>query len=121
LDVLERTGVPAPRVLAVDADGHETGAVCLVMTLEPGRPVNDPRDRRAWIAGLVDALCRVHAVPPPPVPNLRDQAARLDLHVQEATPARYGMAVDERLWAEVARRWPRIARRPATLIHDDYH
>jgi aminoglycoside phosphotransferase (APT) family kinase protein len=121
LDVLEREGVAAPRLLAVDPAGLESGAVCLVMTLEPGRPVNDPADRRPWIAGLLDALHRVHAVAPPAIANLRDQRARIDLHVREATPRRYGMEVDGGLWAEVVERWPRVAARPAALIHDDFH
>ena len=60
LEVLERAGVPAPRLLGVDADGAESGSVCLIMTLERGRPVHAPADRRRWIAGLVDAMLRVH-------------------------------------------------------------
>ena len=59
LEVLEREGVAAPRLVAVDPEGAASGSVCLVMTLEPGQPVNDPADRRPWIAGLVDALHRV--------------------------------------------------------------
>ena len=121
LEVLERAGVPAPRLLGVDADGSASGSISMIMTLEPGHPVNDPADRRPWIAGLIDALCRIHDVAPPPIPNLRDQTARLDLHTQEATPMRYGMAVEPELWATIARVWPTVARRPATLLHDDYH
>ncbi len=121
LEVLERAGVPAPRLLGLDADGEASGSTSLLMTLEPGRPVNDPTDRRPWIAGLVEALGQVHAVAPPPIPNLRDQAGRIDLHGSEARPRRYGMLVDEELWARVVQHWPRVARPAPTLLHDDYH
>lgn len=121
LQLLEQAGVRAPRLLAVDPDGAATGAVCLLMTLEPGRPVNDPADRRPWIAGLVDALGEIHALAPPPIPGLRDQYARLDLHTQQARPQRHGLEVDPELWEHVARRWPTVSRRPATMIHDDFH
>jgi aminoglycoside phosphotransferase (APT) family kinase protein len=121
LEVLEQAGVPAPRLLGVDADGTESGSVCLIMTLERGRPVHAPADRSRWIRGLVDAMVRVHDVSPPAIPNLRDQRARLDLHVREATPQRYGMQVDAALWALVAQHWPMVTQRRATLLHDDYH
>ena len=91
------------------------------MTLEPGRPINDPPDRRPWIAGLVDALGRIHAVAPPPIAGLRDQYARLDLHVQEATPSGTGWWSTRRCGRTSPRHWPRVARRPATLLHDDFH
>ena len=57
----------------------------------------------------------------PPVPGVRDQVARLDQDVQLPTPRRFGFDVDARVWAEVARLWPTVARRPSTLVHDDYH
>jgi aminoglycoside phosphotransferase (APT) family kinase protein len=121
LEVLERAGVPAPRLLGVDADGSASGSISMLMTLEPGRPVNDPADRRSWIAGLIDALCRVHDVAPPAIPNLRDQTARLDLHTRETAPRRYGMTVEPELWATIAELWPTVARHDARLLHDDYH
>ena len=31
------------------------------------------------------------------------------------------MPVDEELWAQVVRHWPRVARPAPTLLHDDYH
>jgi aminoglycoside phosphotransferase (APT) family kinase protein len=120
LQVLEGESVPAPRVLGVDPDGAASGSVSLLMSLEPGRPVNDPVDRRPWIAGLIDALARIHAVAPPSL-GLRDQPGRLDLHTQEPRPHRHGVQVDEALWAHVRRRWPGVVRRPPTLIHDDFH
>jgi aminoglycoside phosphotransferase (APT) family kinase protein len=121
LEVLEGAGVPAPRLLGVDAYGEVSGSIALLMTLEPGRPVNDPEDRRPWIAGLVEALTLVHAVAPPSIPNLRDQAGRIELHGAEARPLRYGTQVDEHLWSQVVRYWPGVARKAPTLLHDDYH
>ena len=84
LQVLEGAGVPAPRLLGVDAEGEASGSISLLMTLEPGRPVNDPVDRRPWIAGLVDAVGRVHAVAPSadPQPAGPSQAHRAPRHAR---------------------------------------
>ena len=38
LEVLERAGVPAPRLLGVDADGSASGSISMIMTLEPADP-----------------------------------------------------------------------------------
>ena len=80
LEVLERAGVPAPRLLGLDADGEASGSISLLMTLEPGtageRPDGSaPVDRRSGRG----ARARPRRGPPP-IPNLRDQAGRIELH-----------------------------------------
>ena len=122
LELLEREGVAGAAAAGRRSRRRDVRvAVSLLMSLEPGRPVNDPDDRRPWIAGLIDAMTRIHAVAPPAIPGVRDQYARLDAHVAEARPQRHGLVVDAALWARVAHHWPAVRRRPATLIHDDFH
>ena len=115
LEELERRGVPAPRLLDLQPEGG------LLMSFEPGRPIHHPSDSRRFAQALVDELVRIHDGGPPPPLGYRDQASRLDEHVLEASPWRSGTNADPALWAEVARLWPSVERRPPTLIHDDYH
>lgn len=115
LDELAGRGIPAPKHLAHDPIGP------LLMTYEPGRPVHLPKDDAAFTSALVDSLIRIHAGGPPCSTGHRDQAARLDAHVQEESPRRSGVDVDPVLWSHVRRLWPSIERRSPTLIHDDYH
>lgn len=115
LEDLEARGVPAPRVIACDPVSG------LLMTREPGRPVHRPPDRRAFVAALVDAILSVHAGGPPTQPGYRDQVAAATRDVLEPAPYRHGWNVDPATWAHVARLWPEVQLRPATLIHDDFH
>jgi aminoglycoside phosphotransferase (APT) family kinase protein len=115
LEELEQRGVPAPKHIAHDPCGP------LLMTFEPGRPVHLPRDEPSFTRHLVDALVHIHAGGPPRTPGHRDQAARLDEHVEQRSPRRSGVDVDPELWSHIRRLWPTVERRRATLIHDDYH
>ena len=121
LEHLEVHGVAAPRLLAVDGDGSASGAVCLVMSHVPGRTVHEPVDRQAWLEGLVTTLLDIHRVPIPHHLSLRDHDGRLDDDVELTRPVRYGHPVDEELWRSVAAMWPTVTRRPASLVHADYH
>lgn len=115
LDELEARGIPAPKHLAHDPSGP------LLMTFERGRPVHLPKDAAAFTSALVDALVRIHAGGPPRSNGHRDQAGRLDAHVEEDSPRRNGVDVDPVLWSHIRRLWPGVERRTPTLIHDDYH
>jgi aminoglycoside phosphotransferase (APT) family kinase protein len=115
LDELKRRAVPAPGHIAHDPYGP------LLMTFEPGRPIHLPKDATTFTRRLMDALVHIHAGGPPTTPGHRDQAARLDAHIQEESPRRNGVDADPVLWSHIRRLWPSIERRPPTLIHDDYH
>lgn len=115
LDDLEGRAIAAPKHLAHDPRGP------LLMTFEPGRPVHLPKDEPTFTRALVDALVHIHTGGPPSSTGHRDQAARLDAHVQEESPRRSGVDVDPDLWSHIRRLWPSVERRPPTLIHDDYH
>ena len=56
-------GVPAPRLLASDPDGHVTGVPLTLMTALPGAPVWQPTDRTAWLRDLAALAMRIHQAP----------------------------------------------------------
>jgi aminoglycoside phosphotransferase (APT) family kinase protein len=68
LTAAEQAGVPAPRLLAIDADGARTGAPALAMTRLPGTPLANPADGVGeWVAGLAGTLVRIAEAPRPTI------------------------------------------------------
>jgi aminoglycoside phosphotransferase (APT) family kinase protein len=65
LAALERTPVPAPRVLAADPDGHECGVPALLMTRLSGRARWRARRREGFVEGLAAELPAIHATSVP--------------------------------------------------------
>ena len=65
LELLAPTGLPVPRVVAMDREGTDSGWPALLMTRMPGRRRFRPRDVRAWLDGMARLALRVHmaAVP----------------------------------------------------------
>jgi aminoglycoside phosphotransferase (APT) family kinase protein len=63
--MLADTAVPAPRTVALDADGRRCGHPAHLMTMLPGR-VDVDRVDAASLGELADVLVAVHAVPPDP-------------------------------------------------------
>jgi aminoglycoside phosphotransferase (APT) family kinase protein len=57
---LASTGIPAPRVLAIDPRGESTGVPSLLMTRVPGRMDLAPSDVSAWLKQLVAMAVRIH-------------------------------------------------------------
>jgi aminoglycoside phosphotransferase (APT) family kinase protein len=98
LTALERTDIPAPRVVATDPRGDAAGLPALLMTRLPGRIELRPNDPADWTRQLARQLAVIHDVPP--WPDLPAYATWL--------------RVPERLAA--AR--PRAAG--AALVHHDY-
>ena len=117
LELLAPTGLPVPRVVAMDREGTETTWPALLMTRLPGRRRFRPRDVRSWLEGMARLAARIHSAP-----------VALD-----ALPA-YGLwAADDPLplpqwWTkpEVWRAAVEVFRGPApdepvTFIHRDFH
>ncbi len=116
--LLESTALPAPRLVAVDAEGDTADAPALLMSALPGR-VNWPDAHEEWRLGKLAVLLRsIHATP-------------LDAHdrVRAYTPA-YRVAqlappagtLRPALWEEA---FGRYAQPPtpskSVLIHRDFH
>jgi aminoglycoside phosphotransferase (APT) family kinase protein len=59
----DAVGVPAPRLLASDADGTDLGVPLTLMTALPGRSVWQPRDRPGWLRAMAELVVRIHAAP----------------------------------------------------------
>ncbi len=62
LRLLEKLDIPAPRPIALDAQGDILGVPAMALTYLPGRPVYRPRQVVRWAEQLAQALVRVHAV-----------------------------------------------------------
>jgi aminoglycoside phosphotransferase (APT) family kinase protein len=59
-----KAGIPAPRAIAVDANGEYFGVPTLLLTYLPGRPSYAPSDVAGWTEDLVRAMLAIHAVTP---------------------------------------------------------
>lgn len=64
LGCIERTGLPAPRPLLLDAEGEIFGVAAMVMTFLPGRPVFKYAHPAAWTGAMAAMLHRIHSVTP---------------------------------------------------------
>jgi len=61
LAALERTGIPAPRVVASSTSAEDGGPAVLMTTL-PGRVSLMPRDRNRWLRQMAGMLARIHSL-----------------------------------------------------------
>ncbi len=59
-------GVPAPRLVALDEDGTESGVRCTLTTALAGQPDLAPADPRSWLHQLATVQAAIHAVPAHP-------------------------------------------------------
>jgi len=59
-------GVPAPQLIAMDADGAETGVRCTLTSALAGRPDLTPVDMQSWLGQLATTQAAIHAVPEHP-------------------------------------------------------
>ena len=116
LQLLERSAVPAPRLIAVDAQGQRCDVPAVLMTRLPGRVDYAPRDVASWLDQLAAALPSIHAVDArdavPPYYTYHD--------VREIEPPAWSRK--PRLWERAldAVRGPRPSTTPC-FIHRDYH
>lgn len=66
LAAVRSRGVPAPRLLAMDEDGTQTGVRCTLTTALPGQPDLSPGDMRSWLGQLATTQAAIHAIPDHP-------------------------------------------------------
>ncbi|HVE93997.1 MAG TPA: aminoglycoside phosphotransferase family protein [Acidimicrobiales bacterium] len=63
LEAAERAGVPAPRCIAADPTGADTGGpASLLMTKVPGRVDLAPRDVELWLRAQAELLPHIHDI-----------------------------------------------------------
>jgi aminoglycoside phosphotransferase (APT) family kinase protein len=118
LRVLDRSEVPAPRLLAVDEDGSTAGVPSVLMTKLPGRTVLVPSDVDSWLRQMAEMLPRIHAV--------RPTAAELPWRSEPYNDVR---ALRAPRWSRRPRDWQRAlatakgnrSYADEHLIHRDYH
>jgi aminoglycoside phosphotransferase (APT) family kinase protein len=108
--------VPAPRLVAHDAQGRATGGVpALLMTYLPGRVHLRPQDPEQWLRSLAQTLATIHAFPAPGTLPVPDEPWPVDLSAVGS-------------WSTDAEAWRRLASlavlaRPqaqAGLLHGDF-
>ena len=61
LTALERSDVPAPRLIGATTDATH-GSPSVLMTRVPGRMLLMPRDREHWLSQIARMLARIHAL-----------------------------------------------------------
>jgi aminoglycoside phosphotransferase (APT) family kinase protein len=57
-----RAGLPAPELIALDADGEHCGVPATLVTRLEGSVVLEPADWKQWLRGLAAAATRIHRV-----------------------------------------------------------
>ena len=57
-----RAGLPAPKLIAVDADGEHCGVPATLVTKLDGNVVLEPPDWKQWLGGLAEVAARIHRV-----------------------------------------------------------
>ncbi len=116
LELAEKAGISAPRVLAFDESGEACGMPAVLMTKVPGSVILPPAYDEAWLDGLAKTLAEIHR------------------HKAEGFPYEYFAYNDARRlerpkWSRVEGDWMRAfyivaAGGPPVeygLIHRDYH
>jgi aminoglycoside phosphotransferase (APT) family kinase protein len=57
-----RAGLPAPDLIALDANGEHCGVPATLVARLEGNVVLEPADRRQWLRGLAETAARIHRV-----------------------------------------------------------
>jgi aminoglycoside phosphotransferase (APT) family kinase protein len=116
LQLLERSEIPAPRLVAVDPNGAECDVPAVLMTRMPGRLVLQPADLEPWLRQMAELLPPIHALDPGGVP-VQKWAVWDDLRACE--PPRWShRARDWQRLIEIVRGpWPRYQPR---FVHRDF-
>jgi len=118
LDLLERTEVDAPRLVAVDQHGARCDVPAVLMTRLPGRIRWSPQAIDPRLDALVDAMLTIHAVPVPDDVPIRDFRPYLDgAHLEPPTDTSQRAAWERAI--EVHAGPPPSTER--AFIHRDFH
>ena len=114
LTALESTDIPAPRLVAIDAQGAAAGLPALLMTRLPGRLDLTPTDPAEWTRALAEQLVHIHDTAPFDGLPAYESWLHLDVDVPDwaSRPDLWRVAID------VARN-PRPTTRGG-LVHHDY-
>jgi aminoglycoside phosphotransferase (APT) family kinase protein len=116
LELLGPTAVPAPALVAVDADGSEAGKPCVLMERLPGRPLLAPTDQAEYVGALAGLAHTIHEVS---APSLRPFARYHDVEGLPC-PSWFGdVALWERALDAVATHMPEWD--DERLVHRDFH
>lgn len=121
LTLLEGSEVPAPRLVAADAEGRRCDVPALLTTRLRGHPPGRPRDMESFLAQLARALVSIHAVD-------GRAAAALPRYAPYHDPVGDG---ERRIppWSRHVGAWERAfeiiaapaPETPVVFIHRDYH
>ena len=116
LQLLERSGVAAPRLVAVDADGATCDVPAVLMTRIPGRRLLKPRNLDRWLRRMAELLPPIHAIDPG---STSVQEWRIWDDLRDTKPPEWSAHPDvwERLIQVVRRPWPKYSKR---FVHRDF-
>jgi aminoglycoside phosphotransferase (APT) family kinase protein len=118
LDLLSRSSVPAPRVVAADPEAAVCDVPTLLLTRLPGRPPGLPRDMGTFLAQLAEALPPIHAIDG----GVRGRISPYRNHHDLRSLVTPSWSRRPKIWQrafELARAGPPTG--PHCLIHRDYH
>ncbi len=117
LELLRNAAVPAPQLLAADADAAACDVPALLMTRLSGRIDLTPKEMRGWLGQMAEAL--------PPVHDLRVASGRVQAYRPYTDPRK----VDVPPWSRRPKAWQKVLglaraprlKTPRCFIHRDYH
>lgn len=116
LELVERAGIAAPRLVAVDPDGAECDVPAVLMTKVPGHLELKPGDLDTWLRRMAELLPAIHAIN---LGSVRVQSWEIWDDLRQAEPPRWSQRKDDwrRLIEIVRGPWPDY--RP-TFVHRDF-
>jgi len=117
LSLLETSGLPVPRLVAVDPDGVHAGAPAVLMTRLPGRIEWQAADLAPYLAKLAAVLPRIHETP---LPAAGAPPPYRPYPLEMRRPPRWATLPEVWQRAMVVHEGPAPAAGHA-LIHRDYH
>ncbi|MFI6820237.1 phosphotransferase family protein [Micromonospora sp. NPDC050187] len=94
LRLAERHGIPAPRLLALDASGSATGLPALLMSHVPGGPCPTDPPGPSELGSLAEAIAAVHRV------RLGDELPAYHFYNRRLEDTPPSAASDKELWSE---------------------